>query len=249
MTNPIDEFAEHEKKAASTVAKKDVQMWHEWNNNGRTTEDSEKLLKQVDPVIRRATNVYSGKVNIPKTAIRAEFQIQALKAFEKYDPNKGVQLNTFLTGQLKSGQRFITTYQNVGHIPETRIYKITEFNTAKDVLKDKLGREPSAIEMADHLKWPIREVSALELETSRREIPLSTLEADMSSIKPSEEAETLRLLQYDLDPEERAVYEYLVGMNGKPQLSPGQISQKMGISQSKISRIRTNISNKAQRYM
>lgn len=250
--NPVDAFltarSALKKEAARTRAQKDLAVWDQWRSSGKKEEDMEVLLKQMDPLIRKASNVYAGKVNIPKSAIRAEFQIQAMKAFDKYDPNRGAALGTYLTWQLKKGKRFVNTYQNLGRIPETRINQITIFQNEKDRLTDKLGREPSAMELADRLKWPVTQVSAMETELGRKEIPTSTLQGDLSAIKPSKEAETIRLLQYELNPEEKLVYEYLLGINGKPQLKPGQIASRMNITSSKVSRIKTSIAGKAKRY-
>ena len=250
--NPVDAFlaarSALKKEAARTRAQKDFDAWDRWRTGGKKEEDMEVLLKQVDPLIRKASNVYAGKVNMPNSAIRAEFQIQAMKAFDKYDPNRGAALGTYLTWQLKKGRRFVNTYQNLGRIPETRINLITTFQNEKDRLTDKLGREPSAMELADRLKWPVTQVSAMETELSRKEVPMSTLQGDLSALKPSKEAETIRLLQYELNPEEKLVYEYLLGINGKPQLKPGQIASRMRITSSKVSRIKTSIGNKAKRY-
>jgi DNA-directed RNA polymerase specialized sigma subunit len=250
--NPVDDFllfdAELEKQAVSNRAQKDVELWQQWDQNGRSPEDLDKLMRQVEPIIRKQSNVYAGHVNIPKPAVQAEFQIQAIKAIQTYNPTKAA-LNTYLTHQLKKGRRFITNYQNVGRISENRIYKINEFNTAKDELADKLRREPSAHEIADRMKWPVSQVTALEKEL-RRDIPSSHLPGGgMEELKTSKETEVLRLLQYELSPEEKTVYEYLLGENGKPQLSPGQIAQKMGMAPSKISRIKSSIGMKAKRYL
>lgn len=248
MTTPIEEFIQLEKLAIRARAKKDLELWQKWNDGGKKEDDLEDLMKQMDPLIRKQTNVYAGKVNIPSSAIRAEFQIQAMKAFNTYDPKRGAQLNTHLNWQLKRGKRFITTYQNIGRIPETRAYKITEFQNTRDALSDRLGREPSAHELADKLKWPINQVTSMELDL-RREVPTSALQADASSLKPSKEAEVIRLLQYDLTSQEKLVYEYLLGLNGKPQLKPGQISRKMNIPASKVSRIKNSIGKKASKYI
>ena len=248
---PLDDFLdlalELEKEAASSRAKKDFSLWQEWDKNGRKPEDLEPLMKQMDPLVRRASNVYSGKVNIPKSAVRAEFQIQAINAFGNYDPNRGASLGTHLTWQLKKGKRFISTYQNIGRIPETRIHHITTFKNARDELSDTLGRDPSGHELATKLKWPTNQVTAMELEL-RKEVPTSTLQSDMTSLKPSKEGELLRLIQYDLTPEEKAVYEHLLGSNGKTQLKPGQIAKKLRMSPSKVSRIKNSIGKKAKRY-
>lgn len=243
---PIDEFFELEKQAGVRRAKKDLELWQQWDQNGRREEDLEPLMKQIEPIIRKQSNVYSGKVNIPKPAVHAEFQIQAIKAVQGYDPKRAA-LNTHLTHQLKKAKRFISTYQNVGRISETRIYKINQFQNERDRLADKLQREPSALEMADRMKWPVKQVVVMESEL-RKEVPTSMTQGGLEQIKPSKEAEVLRLLQYELDPEERTVYEYLLGENGKPQLKPGQIARKMKLTPSKVSRIKSSIGTKAQRY-
>lgn len=249
--NPVEGFLEgeeaFEKKAATTRSKKDLQLWQQWDQNGRKAEDLEPLMKQVEPIIRKQSNVYAGRVNIPKSAVHAEFQIQAIKALQSYNPQKAA-LNTHLTHQLKKGKRFIATYQNVGRISETRIYKINQFQTERDLLADKLQRDPSAYEIADHMKWPVKQVTAMESEL-RKEVPTSMIQGGgTTKLKPSKEAETLRLLQYELSPQEKTVYEYLLGENGKPQLKPGQIATKMRLTPSKISRIKASIGKKAARY-
>jgi len=249
--NAVLDFLQDEKdrieKEATSRSEKDLELWQRWDQNGRQAEDLDPLMKQLTPLIRKQTNIYSGHVNIPKPAVEAEFQIQAINALHKYDPKKAA-LNTFLTHQLKKGKRFISTYQNIGRISETRIYKINEFQNTRDLLADKLRRDPSAHEIADEMKWPVRQVTAMEQEI-RRDVPTSTLiTGGMEEIRPSKEGEVLRLLQYDLDPEEKLVYEYLLGENGKPQLKPGAIATKMNINPSKVSRIKASIAAKARRY-
>lgn len=249
---PVEDFLsekrELEKAAVKARAQKDFQLWEQWKQGGEKEEDLEVLMKQIDPIVRKASNVYSGKVNIPRSAIRAEFQIQAIHALKRYDPKRGAQVGTYLTSQLRRGKRFITNYQNIGRIPETRVYKIREFEDEKMRLADRLGRDPTAHELSDRLKWPINQVSAMEVELSRKEVPTSLLQADMTSLKPSRPAEVMRLIQYELAPEEKAVYEYLLGVNGKPQLKPGQIAAKLRIPPSKVSRIKAGIGQKVSRY-
>jgi DNA-directed RNA polymerase specialized sigma subunit len=248
--NPVFEFldaeGELEKEAISRRAQKDLELWEKWDQNGRKAEDLEPLMTQLAPVVRKQSNVFAGKVNIPKPAVLAEFQIQAIKAIQSYNPKRAA-LNTHLTHQLKKGRRFITTYQNVGRISETRVYKITEFKNERDRLADKLQREPTALEIADRMQWPLKQVVAMESEI-RKEVPLSLTQGGLTSTKPSKEAETLRLLQYELDPQELLVFEYLLGENGKPQLRPGQIAKKMNLTPSKVSRIKASIGKKALRF-
>ena len=245
----VDEFFRFEKDADARRSKKDLTLWEQWNEAGRDVSGIEPLVNQFKPLVMKRANVYAGKnPNVPPEAIRAEFMNQAIKAFETYDPNRGAALGTHVNWQLMKGRRFIATYgSGIGRIPENRSYKVREFTDARDELSDKLGRGPTALELADQLKWPVKQVSAMELEV-RREVPSSLLQADTMSIKPSRNVEIARLIQYELAPEELLVMEHLLGINGKPQLKPGDISRQLNMTPSKVSRIKLNIANKIKAY-
>lgn len=250
VTEPFDAFFEFEKEASVDRANKDRELWEQWNASGREPDQLRPLLKQFKPLIYKRANVYAGRnPNVPPQAVRAEFTNHAIKGFETYDPNRGAGLGTHVNWQMMKAKRFIATYGGgVGRIPENRSYQVQVFTNARDELSDQLGREPTALELADQLKWPVKQVSAMQLEV-RREVPSSMLQSDMMSIKPSRTAEVVRLVQYELSPEERSVMEHLLGLNGKPQLKPGQIAEKMNMTPSKVSRIKASIGKKMEQYM
>lgn len=247
---PFEDFFEFEKEASAERAQKDKQLWDQWNASGRKPDELRPLLKQFKPLIYKRANVYAGRnPNVPPAAVRAEFTNHAIKGFETYDPKRGAALGTHVNWQMMKAKRFIATYGGgVGRIPENRSYRVQQFTNARDELSDRLGREPSAMELADHLKWPVKQVSAMQLEV-RREVPSSMLQSDMMSIKPSRTAEVVRLIQYELSPEEQVVMEHLLGVNGKPQMRPGQIATKLKMTPSKVSRIKNNIGKKMEKYM
>ncbi len=245
----VEEFFEFEKQAATERSDKDLQLWQQWNDAGRSTDAMKPLLNQFKPFIFKRANVYAGKnPNVPPAAVRAEFMNHAIKGFETYDPNRGAALGTHVNWQMMKARRFISTYgSGVGRIPENRSYKVNTFTNARDELSDTLGREPSAMELADRLKWPVKQVSAMELEV-RREVPSSLLQADTMSVKPSRAAEVVRLIQYELSPEEQLVMEHLLGVNGKPKLKPGEIATRLNLTPSKVSRVKLAIANKMKAY-
>lgn len=247
MASKTLEFLDMEKLAARYSSKKDVELWQQWVDGGRQPEDTEKLLNNFKGLIRSNSNRWSRTQNIPASAIHAQFQTQAMHAFETYDPNRGTKLSTHMTNEMKRARRFVNTYQNIGRIPEPRINKIGEFQNERLRLTDDLGRPPSAHELADHLKWPVKQVVAMEHEC-RDEIPSSRFAGEMTSVKPSRDAEVLRLIQYELTPDEKVVYEYLMGANGKPQMSPGAVAKKLNMQPSKVSRLKLAISQKVERF-
>lgn len=244
---PIEEFLGLEKDAAKYSAKKDMELWQTWMDKGKQPEDTEVLLDNFKGLIRSESNRFAGHLNIPSSAVHSQFQTQAMRAFENYDPGRGAKLSTHVTNQMKRGRRFVHTYQNLGRIPEPRIYKITDFKTNRMELEDKLDRPATAHEMADRMKWPVKQVVAMEQEL-RAEIPASRFPGDIVSIKPSADAEVLRLIQYELSPEEKAVFEFSIGANGKPMLKPGGISKKLNMPASKVSRLKLSTAKKIEQF-
>lgn len=250
MVDAVTEFFQFEKKAAKERVEKDIELWKNWNDSGRDPQAMKPLLNQFKGLINHRANVYAGKnPNVPPEAVRVEFMNQAVHGFETYDPKKGAALHTHVDWQLKKARRFVANYGGgIGRIPENRFYRVGQFTAARDDLNETLGREPTALELADYLKWPVKQITALELEV-RKEVPSSNLSVDSMSLKPSQSAEVVRLVQYDLGPEERLVLEHLYGMNGKPKLKPGQIATKLNMSTSKVSRIKSAIAKKVKEYL
>lgn len=253
--NPVDDFLDTvdslEKQADDDLKKrqsKELEMWQQWKTGGMQQEHLRPLIRSFKPLINHRANVWAGKVrDVPPAAIRAEFTNQFVSALRTYDPNRGAGLGTHISHQLKKAQRFVTTYQNPGRIPENRIYKIRELQDAEQHLDDKLGRPPTQIELADHMKWSPRDVDVLQREV-RKARPTGQFESDPSTFVPSKQKEILRLLPYELTNEERAVFEHLYGVGGKPRLGPGQIARKLGMSAPKVSRLKRAIADKYDKY-
>ena len=246
------------KLAASKGLKKkreqELRMWKEWKDAGEPPEKLKPLLDSFRPVLKKQVNVYKGMVPIPPSVLEAEFKTHMVDGFSTYDPKYGTQLNTHVQNRMKKGRRFVVKYQNVGGIPEQRAYTITECETAKAERENATGREPSALELSDKLKWNVREVERMEAERRHMAVPTSAFKGpegqpfDPSFQMPSREMELVRLMPAMLPPEQRTVFEYTFGLGGKPTLRPGEIAKKTGMNASKVSRIRKQLTAKMQEY-
>ena len=250
----LDDFLEFVKEAAppkkddlKVVQRREVDLWHHWNTNGRKPEHMKPLLESYKPLLQKEANKFR-TVEIPTSAIHAELRKQFVNAVKTYDPKKGTQLSTWVQTNLQKGSRFVKTYQNLGKIPEGQISKIREFKQAKEHLFNINGFEPDTRALSDHLKWPHKRVAQLQKELSREDKSASNYLHDPAESLNPRELEATRLLQFDsrLSSEERAVYEYTFGMNGKPRLQPGQIAKQTSIHPSKVSRIRTKLKGYVQ---
>lgn len=232
----------------SERSEQDLALWDKWRKSEENPEYLRPLLSNFRGLIRSRSRVWEN-VDLPPAAINAEFQQRALDAFRSYDPDKGANLATWVTTNLKKAPRWVVTYQNPARIVEKRSYDIGVYQNAKASLDDQLGREPTTHELSDNLGWAEAEVSRMESEL-RGALPSSGFGEgfDPTTIMPSRSMEKLQLLRYELTPAELQVYEYTLGLSGKPLLKPGQIAKKLGYSAPKVTRLRNAIIKKYKKY-
>ncbi len=224
-----------------TTQKKELELWHRWNDNGRKKEHLTPLVNSFKPLIQQHVNSWRG-VELPTSSITSEFRKQFVNAVKTYAPGKS-SLSTWVSFHLRKGNRYMKKYQNLGRIPEGQSKLITPYKQAKEHLTNLHGFVPDTKTIADHMGVPVKKVSQLEKELSRKDMPASGYQSDPAEIYSPKELEALHLIKYDnrLSTEDRTVYEYTYGLNGKAMLAPGQISKQTGIHPSKISRIRTKL--------
>ena len=247
-------IGEHSKTAAKLSvaerAKRDLDLWQAWKDSNEHPDRLRPLLHQMKPLIRSRANRWANNVDLPPATVHAEFNKQFVNAARTYDPTKGAALGSWVQTNLQKAQRWISTYQNPARIIETRITQKGAFDNAVSTLDDLLGREPTTLELAEHMGWSEPEVTRMQAE-SRKALytGASATGYDPMELMPSRETEVLDLVRHELNPEEMLVYEYTLGAGGKPKLRPGDIARKLKMSPSKISRLRNSITAKIKAYL
>lgn len=239
----MDSFDSLYKQADDTRAAQDLELWRKWDQSGRKPQYLKPLLKRFEPMIMDRARVYTGKdLSIPPAAIEAEHKKQFLRAVETYDPSKG-SLGTHVYGSLRAASRFVTTHQNFARIPETRIFNIGELQRAKAYLDAKHDRPPTSDELAGFLKWKVSDVVRLQKEM-RKDLRASKFSTDLHVTQPSKVPAALQFVQKDLEPRDRKV---LTGiMNGE---KIREISSRLHMSPSAVSRSKVRIAKKLKRYL
>lgn len=266
MSNPLDEaldllgfeeselekegFARRRKPSTnlSPRAQQELQMWNDWNASGRDPNKLRPLIHSLQPLVKHRSRIFVNKIrDIPPPVIEAEFQDQLVGALETYNPKKS-QLKTWVTNRLIKANRFINTYQNPARIGEKRIYDITKMQTAEERLQNQLGREPSDMEISDFSKMPLNEVRTLRQEV-RKSYPSGHFgPVDPMTFTPSRTKEVMKLLPYDLSPEENAVFDLVYTGRGGKGMGTGDIAKKLKMSAPKVSRLKKAIAKKWGEY-
>jgi len=236
-------------KELAKIKKRELDLWHQWDQGGRTVDDFQPLHKSFKPIITKKSRDWSNRnPQVPSSAIYHEMNKRFVMAMKSYNPDKGAQLNTWLNRHFLKGGRFVRTYQNIGKIPEGQITLITPYRQAKADLFDQFGYEPDTRTIAEKMGEPVNKVAQLEREM-RKDLASSGFAEDPVTIVAPKELEAFKLVQYDLTPEERVVYEHTFGVNGKEQLRPGQIAKKTNLTPTKVSRIRNKLRTKIEEAM
>jgi DNA-directed RNA polymerase specialized sigma subunit len=232
----------------SPRAKKEIELWDAWKTKP-TSKNLEPLIESLQPLVNQTVNKFHG-APVPPSAIRAMANVHLMKSIKTYDPLKvgksgdAAALSTHATWGLKKVKSFVLKHQNVGRIPDHRGDNIADFKLAKAELTESMGRPPDAQTLASHLgvKWSVAEVTRMEKELQRDLIASQSVVTDvLPEMVSAKDRDVLRYIYEDLDGEERAVFEYSFGVNGKPKLAANEIGTKLNMSNPKVSRVRKRI--------
>lgn len=212
---------------------RELNLYNRWRDGDNQAKM--ELLGSLEPLIRKSVNKFY-KSGIPEFAVRAEGFRLASGAIDSYDPTKA-QLNTHVTNYLKKLSRFVTNYQNVGHIPEPRALIIGKYNTIYSNLESDKGREPTILELADAMQIPVAEIERLQSEL-RADLSL-TLEDDEDevgfySFTRGEETDpkvrqAIETVYFEADPIDKKIIEYHFGLYGTTKLKSKDISMKLNL--------------------
>lgn len=256
--NPIDEAlaarTETQVKLAAERAAHDLKLWEAWKKDP-SPETTRPLLQRFDPIFKSKSIQWKAPTVNP-AAFKLELQTLAIKAFETYDPSRGAALRTHLDWTLNKARRFNNQQQNYAHIPEEKALLIGPIDSARDQLREELGRDPTNMEIADFVnekkrsKRPLTEAKVKEIQKSRiNDIIFSNLQADPNPQSISRDRQVIGLLRPALKPDEQVVFDYIYGLNGKPKMeNTGDIARAMGKQPSQVSRLKTSILAQIDRY-
>lgn len=216
--------------------------------NPQTTSN---LLKVVDPVIDSALKTYAARGNSP--TLRSKAKLLAVDAFQRYDPSRA-KLRTHLMSHLQGLRRASAQESQIISIPERVGLDLHHLRMSENELRDKLGREPSDMELADHTS-----LSRRRIEYIRKAQP-GLAEGAMAPEGEADEGQGIgpgvvgpendtwvNFVYHDLSPVDQVIMEHTLGLHGKPVLPKQHIAAKLRLSAGAISQRAAKIQEKIDR--
>jgi DNA-directed RNA polymerase specialized sigma subunit len=233
----------------------ELTIFQKWQKS-QSKEDFQQLYGSMKNMIHTAAQKAAYGSNLPESAHRIYAAQAFLDSLRTFDPKSGAALQTHVYGSVHNKvKRLNYEYQNMGKMPEPRAVMVGKFQSEFETMKAQLGREPSAAEMADHMMLPIKQVSNLQKEL-RKDLAMESGTDEVAYEEGTKEEEFLSYIYFELNSEEKVVYEYITGHYGRPRLVKANnkidftsIAQRMGVSESKVRTLHNSIRAKYKKAL
>lgn len=206
-----------------------------------TPKNNTRLLSTLQPVIDTAVSSYGGSA--PSPTIKSRARLMALKALNTYDPQRG-NVRTHLLSQLQGLRRLSAQEQNIISIPEQVGLDFQRLQSAQQELQDRLSREPTTTELADHTGLSARRLQKIRAFHQPLAEGTTTVEttdglgggqaSDLPNNHRSADA-WLNFVHGDLSPKDQLVMELTLGLHGHRRTSTQDIARRLNITPGAVS--------------
>jgi len=227
------------KKPKNIYEDKDLELWHEYKagNQNAKWELLDRFKGLISGIAMKQSNV------LPKAVVEAKLKTYAIAAFDTYKEGKGAKLSTHVQNYLQKINRDNYTNQQAVRLPENLAIGYTKFMNTKTSLGETIGREPTTMELAEHLSWSPEQVANAERKY-HTELVESKMTYDPGVIDQDTSSSAIRFAYQEMDDNERYLFEHKTGYMNKGILPMSKIREHLKLTPYQFNQLQTVLTAK-----
>jgi RNA polymerase primary sigma factor len=231
-----------------------------------SAEARKKLIQSNLRLVVKIAHDFKG-LGLPLVDLISEGNIGLMKAVEKFNPLKGAKFSSYAAWWIKqSMRRALSNQSRTIRIPVQSAGKINKIKATRLKLTEELGRDPTDQEIARHLDFSERTVTALrlaELRTFSLQDPIQQGEEsvfqdiipDYGAATPDEtlcDVEMLKRLKgliNRLDDREKLILILRFGLDGARPKTLEEVSRIIGRTRERVRQIQNQALKKLRKFI
>ncbi|MFA7006615.1 MAG: RNA polymerase sigma factor RpoD/SigA [Verrucomicrobiia bacterium] len=209
---------------------------------------------------------YSG-LGLPLLDLISEGNIGLMKAVERFDPNKGGKLSTYGSWWIKqSMKRALANQAKTIRLPVHLVDKIGKMRRAAIKLSEKLGRDPTDVELGKELgisSAKVSELRTVSIRPASLEAPIGEDETtefgeiigDESALDPFETLkdkstkQDITALLHKLDEREQLILRHRFALDGGKEQTLEEIGAALNVTRERVRQIQNIALRKLRKMM
>jgi DNA-directed RNA polymerase specialized sigma subunit len=192
----------------------------------------------------------------PSPVVRTRADLLAAESIRKYDPKSKVPLKNWIAQGLQGIHRISKNVTEIVSVPDQVRRDAANLARARAELKERLMRDPSEEELADHTGVSVkkqRRIGSGNMWTKSEGAFSAELEQggddaddNMPGIAKDPMLEVHDYVYYDLDDIDKQIFQYRLGYRGTKVLPNQEIARRLNISPSAVTQRATRIQRRLE---
>lgn len=206
-----------------------------------TPENLNSAVRALDGTVNYALYAVGDTEN---PQLRHQARLFAAEAIKTYDPTKGAQLPSWVSGQLQSLRRFKRENTGPVKVPERAQLDAWHIEKARREYLDRHGVDPDVKQLADASHLSVKRIT--DVRKATRPVVAQEAIQDVEQNETDFTGEALEYVYDESDATDRKIIEMLTGYGGGNTVPKHLVAQHLGVSPSQITRRSERIAQKLQ---